>query len=96
MQGIGWLIDLGGQDRYSSQNQSSQGCSGENSYHYEETECFSFSWLLDSGGQDFYSQPRQNDSIAVLGVENVEEPEKSKLHGLFMDIDQPITFWSFK
>jgi hypothetical protein len=96
MQGIAWLVDLEGQDRYSSQNQNSQGASGENRYHYEETECFSFSWLLDSGGQDFYSQPRKNGSVRVQGIEDVEEPGKSRLHGLFVDTDQPLSFWDFR
>lgn len=96
MQAMGWLIDLGGQDRYSSQNQTCQGCSGENSYHYEETGSFSFSWLLDAGGQDTYSQPRRNDSAAAPGFPRAEDPEKSMLYGLFMDISEPVTFWDFQ
>jgi hypothetical protein len=96
MQSLGWLIDLGGHDRYSSQNQTCQGCSGENRYHYEETESLSFSWLLDAGGEDAYSQPRRNDSTMAVGFPDAEDPEKSRLHGLFMDISRPITFWDFR
>lgn len=96
MQGIGWLIDLGGQDRYSSQNQRSQGSSSENDYSYEETGCYSFSWLFDSGGNDSYSQPRQNNSMKTIGEVNTEDPEKSRLHGLFVDTSRPVRFWDFK
>ena len=92
MQGIGWLVDLAGTDRYLGSVNDSQGLSRGNSYHYERTKCRSWSVLLDAGGgADTYSNPRTNNQIATPALANDKSPADAGLHGLFIDTDAKIT-----
>lgn len=89
MQAIAWLIDLDGTDRYCAPDGATQGQSGGNSYHYDETGCYSWSLLLDAGGQpDIYTRTnRSNGMISSTGTANEGHPADSGLHGLFIDTE---------
>jgi hypothetical protein len=86
MQGIGMLVDLAGRDRYRAGGGATQGQSGGNSYHFEQTGAWSFSLLLDLGGsEDWYSRGRANNAVEVTGSLRADSPQDSDLHGLFID-----------
>ena len=102
-QGIAWLIDLEGHDRYirgpdtygAPEYNVGMGESSPNDNNYKECRCFSLSVLVDSGGtSDFYSQPGRGDGIAkAAGTSNSKDPAMSTLHGLFIDTKARITLW---
>jgi hypothetical protein len=100
-QGIAWLIDLDGQDRY-DQDPYFRGAmgiaeSGENSFSYDECRCFSLSVLLDAGGTpDIYSRKDRGDAMAISTGEPIPAaPQRSRLHGLFIDTKERMTFWPY-
>lgn len=89
MQAIAWLIDLDGTDRYTAAPGATHGQSSGNSYHYNETGCFSFSLLLDIGGaNDYYSTGRPNGQTLSTGSLNEGSPADSGLHGLYIDTNE--------
>lgn len=89
MQAMGWLLDLEGTDHYSANSSSTQGNSGNNTYHYNpETPVYSWSLLLDAGGnEDFFSNDRGNNKIIRYSDGNPKEAGESLIHGLFIDHD---------
>ncbi len=85
-QAVGLLIDLGGSDRYIAPDSATQGAPGENSYHFDADQVFSFAALFDLGAKnDWYSTPRGEKSTTKLGALNDKEPKSSSLFGLFVD-----------
>jgi len=85
-QAIAWFIDLEGIDRYIAPSGATQGQSGGNEYHYDESGCLSWSVFLDAGGsEDFYSTGRPNGAVLSTGQPNTSAPHNSPLHGLFID-----------
>jgi hypothetical protein len=92
MQAMGWLIDLSGVDHYSSNDKSSQGHSGNNTYHFNpDNPVYSWSLLLDAGGDhDFYSNDRKNNQIRQHSEINKEKSAESFIHGLFIDYNDII------
>ena len=87
MQAQAWLIDLDGEDNYFATSSSTQGRSGNNTYHFDQSKpVYSWSLLLDAGGQkDNYSSKQMNDSINTTADYNYEEPGKTRAHGMFID-----------
>ena len=84
-QGIAYLIDLDGVDRYIGGG-TTQGKSGGNAYHYDATGAYSFSLLLDLGGdEDFYSRGRLNNTTALNDKVNADNPANSGVHGVTID-----------
>ena len=81
-QAIGYLIDLGGDDRYKA-TAHSQGISRDNNYHWETTHAFSFSMLLDlGGGDDTYTLGGANNTT----YETEPDPQPAGTGvGLFVD-----------
>lgn len=101
-QSIAWLIDLDGQDRYNipelkmeSADASGIGQSDGNGFSYADCRCFSLSVLLDAGGTvDIYSRKDRGDGMAIsTGRANPRVPQDSRLHGLFIDSKEKMTFW---
>lgn len=85
-QAIGVLLDMAGIDRYVAGGGATQGQSGGNSYHYQDTGAFSFSALIDLGGQqDHYSRNRANNATTATGNRNEDDPKNSPLHGIVVD-----------
>lgn len=85
-QAIAWFIDLEGIDRYIAPAGATQGQSGGNEYHYDESGCWSWSLFLDAGGsEDFYSTGRPNGAVLSTGQPDTSAPHNSPLHGLFID-----------
>ncbi len=92
MQGIAWLIDAAGSDHYVASSPRSQGQSWGNSYHYERTECMSWSVLLDAGGTpDHYSTGRRNGKTLSTGQFNKADPRNSTVYGLFVDTPRRVS-----
>lgn len=87
MQGIGWLLNLDGPNEYRSSAGATQGKSSGNSYHFDQTGCYSFSVLLDAqGDKSRYSKDRPNGQTITTGEKNDRKPEDSTLHGLFISV----------
>ncbi|MBL8760494.1 MAG: hypothetical protein JNL50_04260 [Phycisphaerae bacterium] len=85
-QGVGLLVDLGGSDRYIAPEGATQGASGDNTYHFEADQVFSFAALFDLGAKiDWYSSPRAEKTTIKLGGLNDQVPKSSNLFGLFVD-----------
>lgn len=85
-QAVGMLIDLGGSDRYIAPDSATQGAPGENSYHFDADQVFSFAALIDLGAKnDWYSAPRAEKTTTKLGGLNDKDPKASSLFGLFVD-----------
>lgn len=85
-QAIAVLLDLDGADRYVAAPRSTQGESGDNTYHFDETGAYSLSVLIDLGsGEDGYSGDRRNDASLSPGETNDTAPARSKRYGLFVD-----------
>lgn len=86
MQAIGWLIDLGGVDRFVGKGASVQGMAGQNTYHFKESGCVSFGLLLHAGGgASTYSSGREPGSTRVLGPVTQPPTAEANLLGLFID-----------
>jgi len=84
-QGIAYLIDMDGVDRYIGRS-STQGESGGNDYHFAETGAYSFSLLLDLGGdEDFYSRGRRNNETTLNDTIDANSPANSSAHGVTID-----------
>ncbi len=93
-QAIAWFIDLEGIDRYIAPSGATQGRSGGNEYHYDESGCFSWSVFLDVGGStDFYSTGRSNGAVLPTGQPDTSAPHNSPLHGIFIDTTELIRFF---
>ncbi|MCX5660659.1 MAG: PDZ domain-containing protein [Planctomycetota bacterium] len=89
MQAIGWLIDLGGTDRFVARGSSVQGMTGGNAYHFKESGCLSWGMLLHAGGgASVYSAGREAGSTRALGPMNETPTAETKLFGLFIDTKQ--------
>lgn len=85
-QAVGLLIDLGGSDRYIAPDGATQGAPGDNTYHFDADQVFSFSALFDLGAKnDWYSTPRGEKTTTKLGGLNDKDPRASSLFGLFVD-----------
>lgn len=93
-QAIAWFVDLAGVDRYIAPAGATQGQSGGNEYHYDESGCLSWSVFLDAGGsEDFYSTGRSNGAVLSTGQPDTSAPHNSPLHGLFIDTKQVERFF---
>lgn len=93
-QAIAWFVDLEGIDRYIAPPGATQGQSGGNEYHFDETGCFSWSVFLDAGGsEDFYSTDRTNGAVLSTGQPDASAPHNSPLHGLFIDTKERERFF---
>jgi len=92
MQAMGWLIDLDGTDHYTANSKSSQGRSGNNTYHYDpEHPVFSWSLLLDAGGDvDYFSSVDENNQTIRYSDIHPEQASESLIHGLFIDHKEKI------
>jgi hypothetical protein len=91
MQAIALFLDLGGDDRYSSNPGAVLGQSGSNTYHFDADGVMSFSFFLDQGnGADIYGggihQPlRTNNTTIKTGEYKKDSPADSSLFGVFVD-----------
>jgi len=84
-QAVGILIDLDGEDTYSCTN-TCLGQSGDNAYHYDTSQVFSFSAFIDRGGKtDTYPESRSNNKLIRTGTLLPDNPAASDCYGLFLD-----------
>lgn len=92
MQGIAWCLDLAGDDHYATQSSYTQGLSGTNTYRYHATGAMSWSFFLDAaGGSDHYNaSERANNKSLATGSFNEDDPQMSRLYGLFLDVEEPL------
>jgi hypothetical protein len=95
-QGIAFLIDGGGSDRYVAASADAQGHPGRNEYHFDQAPpiggVHSFSLFLDLVGaagaseSDLFSTGRAPGTTIRLGKADGTPTGASKLEGLFIDV----------
>ena len=84
-QSIAWFFDLSGNDFYNTWG-ASLGMSSDNLYHWEDSECHSFSFFLDAGGgQDRYSRKRKNNAVINTSKARGDNKEAWYYNGIFID-----------
>ncbi len=84
-QALAVFLDLEGDDRYAAKGGAVHGQSSADEYHWAADRLFSFSAFFDLGGADTYSSGRENGASQRTGARNDEQPERSTLHGVFVD-----------
>ncbi len=97
-QALAMFCDLDGTDHYVGFGSMSQGESGGNEYHFNETKARSFSVFIDAGsGEDFFSSKRMRGGVTVTGPPLTSDaPATAPLFGLMIDLPPKVSGTSIR
>ena len=97
-QALAMFCDLDGSDHYVGLGPFIQGESGDNAYHFKDTNARSFSVLIDAGsGEDFFSSKRTRGGVTVTGPALTEgAPASAPLFGLMIDLPPKVSGTSIR
>ena len=84
-QALAIFLDLAGDDAYAAQGAAVHGQSSADEYHWAADGVYSFSAFFDLDGADTYSSDRANTTAHRTGAPTEDHPERSTLHGIFVD-----------